>query len=78
MSPSTPKVGGTIIAANTSRNIGWLRASMTGSSSRKWLRIPDDPSSTEKFKKSPLKKGNIENLWTDQQTKATHHWSHQV
>ena len=59
---STPKVGETIIAANISRNIGWLRASMTGSSLKKWSRISNDPSSTEKFKKSPLKKRDIGNL----------------
>ena len=64
ISPSTPKVGGKIIVANTLRNIGWLRVLTTESSSKKWSRIPNDPSLTEKFKKSPLKKGDLRNSQT--------------
>ena len=44
--PSTPKVGRTKIVDGTLRNIGQLSTLMTESSSRKWLRIPNNSSLT--------------------------------
>jgi len=62
ISPSTPKIYGTIITANTLRNISQLKALTTGSSLKKWSRIPNNYSLMEKFKKFLIKEEDLGNL----------------